>query len=62
MREKPGSLELVLSGKGLSNQIIDRADLATEMVVTKGAKRTMETPLGNQEYGKGFFAQTQRRP
>ncbi len=44
MRQKPGHLELVLSGKGLSDQIIERADLVTEMVVTKGPKRTEETP------------------
>ncbi|UCB47625.1 MAG: cob(I)yrinic acid a,c-diamide adenosyltransferase [Deltaproteobacteria bacterium] len=43
MRQKPGDLELVLSGKGLSEQIIERADLVTEMVVTKGPKRAEET-------------------
>ncbi len=44
MRQKPGNLELVLSGKGLSDQIIERADLVTEMVVTKGPKHPEETP------------------
>jgi cob(I)alamin adenosyltransferase len=43
MRQKPGNLELVLSGKGLSDQIIERADLVTKMVVTKGPKRRGET-------------------
>ena len=46
MRQKPGNLELVLSGKGLSDQIIERADLVTEMVVTKGPKWREETRPG----------------
>ncbi len=47
MRQKPGNLELILSGKGLSDQIIERADLVTEMVVIKGPKRTKETRPGD---------------
>jgi cob(I)alamin adenosyltransferase len=43
MRQKPGNTELVLSGKGLGDQIIERADLVTEMVVTKAPKRTEES-------------------
>jgi cob(I)alamin adenosyltransferase len=43
MRQKPGDKELILSGKGLSDQIIERADLVTEMVVTKAPKHTEES-------------------
>ena len=42
MRQKPGNMELILSGKGLGGQIIDRADLVTEMVVTKAQNHTEE--------------------
>jgi cob(I)alamin adenosyltransferase len=48
MRQKPGNTELILSGKGLGDQIIERADLVTEMVVTKAPKDTQVShPRGN---------------
>jgi cob(I)alamin adenosyltransferase len=43
MRQKPGNMELVLSGKGLGDEIIERADLVTDMVVTKTPKRGGES-------------------
>jgi len=44
MSEKPKSVELILSGRGASRQIIDKADLVTEMVVEKSER---PPPLGN---------------
>lgn len=45
MRQKPGNTELILSGKGLGDQIIERADLVTEMVVAKAPERKEEGRL-----------------
>lgn len=46
MRQKPANVELVLSGRVLNEQILERADLVTEMVVTGGPKRTEEPRPG----------------
>ncbi len=52
MMEKPPDLELVLTGIGLPPEILDRADLATEMVVSSSGKDESLTEIitGN---GKG---------
>ena len=42
MEKKPDNVELVLTGPGASEEIIDRADLVTEMVVHRQKKETLE--------------------
>ena len=50
MEEKPDKVELVLSGQGAPERIIEKADLVTEMAVT--SHRSVQ-PGGNGENGNG---------
>jgi len=61
MEEKPARVELVLSGPGMSKEVMERADLVTEMVVNRpepgGKKKNAHEEVGTVEVitgdGKG---------
>ena len=51
MDEKPGNVELVLTGPKASQQIVDRADLVTELVVSDNPKRSPQQKNGRGDLG-----------
>jgi cob(I)alamin adenosyltransferase len=61
MEEKPARVELVLSGAGMSKEVMERADLVTEMIVNRrepeGKKKNAHEEVGTVEVitggGKG---------